>query len=244
MTKKQLTLIIALLAIAFGAYILLRPPGKTITVDKIVYIDKAKGDTIKVEKSDTNSLTQKFSTLGVSQLPINLITEMVNNYRNNQLASIESSTINSITKDAHSIWFELDTLKKFIYNIEQGVINNKRPNSKLGIRMYYAAYPENLSAYPVLKDLLNDPLKKQYGKLHTLVMLPTINISGGNYDFNPIDINSYIGLSKMKNQTIEKSAANKNLQKTIALTAFSAVQALNHGQLIPPLPTDTDVEAF
>ena len=151
-----------------------------------------------------------------------LIKEMVANYKNNQLQSIIESTTRPMPDDAHSIWFDLDNLKDFIADVEQLVAGSTNPpTGKLGIRMYYAAYPvkEKWSrpGYEDLAGLLNDPVTLQYEKKHTLIMVPTVGDKNGNADFNPLEDGDVAG-------------------RTIALTGTAAAPtiAMNHGFIIPP----------
>ncbi|WP_411811321.1 hypothetical protein ACLB9Y_15295 [Chryseobacterium scophthalmum] len=109
-------------------------------------------------------------------LPVDLIQNLVDNYRNNQLEYINQ---NMTTGDAHSVWFDLPTLKSFIAEIETQaqIINPNVQNDDLGIRFYYAAYPETTV----------QPTPSNYAKRHTLVMIPTKKEQDLNYDFNPFE---------------------------------------------------------
>ncbi|MDI1256297.1 MAG: hypothetical protein PSV16_09350 [Flavobacterium sp.] len=155
-------------------------------------------------------------------LNFDLIKEMVNKYRDNQLQSILDSVVRPMHEDAEAIWFDLDTLKDFIADIENLVADNPNaPKGKLGLRMYYAAYPTkekwSRPGYEDLADLLQDPVTQRYEKKHTLILVPTTEVEGENFDFNPIDENTAPG-------------------RTLALTgtANSPTMALNHAYLIPP----------
>lgn len=109
-------------------------------------------------------------------LPVDLIQNLVDNYRNNQLDCINQ---NMAIDDAHSIWFDLPTLKNFIAEIETQAqtIDPNVPSADLGIRFYYAAYPQ----------VPQQPIPSNYAKRHTLVMIPTKKENGLNYDFNPFE---------------------------------------------------------
>ncbi|MBD3903622.1 hypothetical protein NAL32_00980 [Chryseobacterium sp. Ch-15] len=123
--------------------------------------------------NDSNGIENKNSN-NSSQLPAAFIQKLVDNYRNNQLALINQ---NMAMDDAHSIWFDLVTLKNFIAEIETEAlaIDPAVENKDLGIRFYYAAYsPE-----------MQPPIPSNYSKKHTLVMVPTKKEEGLNYDFNP-----------------------------------------------------------
>ncbi|MFY1045038.1 hypothetical protein [Chryseobacterium sp. GP-SGM7] len=138
-----------------------------------------------------------------STLPTTLVQSLVDNYRDNQLSFINE---NLGIDDAHSIWFDLPTLKSFIQNIEEQaqLIDPNIPDADLGVRFYYAAYPE----------VPQDPIPSDYGKRHTLVMIPTKIEAGLNYDFNPFE---------------EEGRA-------LGVTAIKPVMAMaqNHGCLVPP----------
>lgn len=107
-------------------------------------------------------------------LPVDFIQNLVDNYRNNQLSCINQSIK---IDDAHSVWFDLPALKSFIAEIEAQaqIINPNVQSNDLGIRFYYAAYPENPA----------QPVPSNYAKRHTLVMIPTKEEEGLHYDFNP-----------------------------------------------------------
>ena len=107
-------------------------------------------------------------------LAVDLIQDLVDNYRNNQLNCINQ---NIKIDDAHSVWFDLPALKNFIAEIEAQaqIVNPAVQSNDLGIRFYYAAYPENPA----------QPIPSNYAKRHTLVMIPTKKEEGLNYDFNP-----------------------------------------------------------
>jgi hypothetical protein len=88
--------------------------------------------------------------------------------------------------DAASVWFGLEDLKKFIWQIENSVCKNNCPDTfNLGVRIYYAKYPEidsaNILTYP---DLINVP--DSFGNMHTVFMVPTfdsLTVPGIHNDF-------------------------------------------------------------
>lgn len=143
-------------------------------------------------------------------LKLDLVSEMVDNYRNHQLKSIINSTTSPMVFDAHSVWFTLETLKDFITTIEEEVAKNSEfPTKNLGVRFYYAAYPEK-NNYSV--ELNTIPA--EYEKLHTVIALPTTEIDGANYDFDPFNTNTYNG--------------------TKPTGTGLSIMAENHGGLTPP----------
>lgn len=150
---------------------------------------------------------------GANSLSVDFIKAAVDQYRTNQLQCTEE---NLGLKDAHSIWFDLPTLKKFIRDIET-LAQSTDPSSAdtdLGVRMYYAAYPE---------DFENSELKEEYRKCHTLIMIPTKKDSSGDSeihrDFNPMENHS---------------------DHRLAL-ATTNTMAQNHGSLSPPNSCDGEL---
>lgn len=135
-------------------------------------------------------------------LAVDLIQDLVDNYRNNQLNCINQ---NIKIDDAHSVWFDLPALKNFIAEIEAQaqIVDPNVQSNDLGIRFYYAAYPENPA----------QPIPSSYAKRHTLVMIPTKEEEGLNYDFNPFQEEG----------------------KALSVTGVTAIAlAGNHGDLVPP----------
>ena len=147
-------------------------------------------------------------------IKLDLIEEMVTNYKTKQYNSIITNTANPMVFDAQSVWFDLEALKTFLATIEDEVA--KHPDydmSNLGVRFYYSAYPDVMAwNNPGHEDLsVVDP---SYEKLHTLIAIPTAKIDGENSDFDPYDVNTYKGA------------------KPIGVGL--AIMAENHGDLCPP----------
>lgn len=120
---------------------------------------------------ENNTLAQN----GEFTLSVEYIQKIVDNYKNNQLATInENLEIN----DAHSIQFNLKVIKDFIARIEEEAfaVDPYLTEEKLGIRMYYGAYDE----------VTEEPIPEDYARKHTLVMVPTITTEEDIIeDFNP-----------------------------------------------------------
>ncbi len=171
-------------------------------------------------------------TLEVTSVPntmsCDFIQTLVNNYRNNHLAFVKDRLG---IDDAHSIHFDLATLKKFISDIETETKKNN-PNTTdedLGIRFYYAAYPKK-DDWDIMRDT---PIGAEYAERHTLVLVPTMKQEDENgdmlsYDFNPLSASDQGGVLAMA------SARNATLQGDIICQ--------NHGSLNPP--NDPKVETF
>ena len=169
-----------------------------------------------------------------SKLDFNLLKTMAFNYQNPLLPD-----------ETHSVWFRLETLKKFIYQIESKSCTC--PDS-LGIRIYYGRYPSPPNWSPFMTDLGELQSKvitkwgtNVYGGIHTLFMVPTIDKPSGSniyhYDFDPADgiCNPY---SEKKYITMRSDTAANPLYTTVASGTFvTALMAMNHGDACPPPPT-------
>lgn len=189
-------------------------------------------------------ICEDFSLETPSTLETGVITQMVQKYRTTQLVSINADLVTTADPygDAHSVWFDLKTLKKFIFHIEHNVrVNDPGNTDKLGMRLYYAAYPNRtfMNRKLDLQDVDDD-----YEYRHTVVMIPTIfNSPVGNVDFNPLDISTYKGYisqPKLINEDIRPYQALN--YEPMALSNTERVISRNHGSLIPPAPPI--VEAF
>lgn len=181
--------------------------------------------------SPSNSKTTiciDYSKTPMSQLEYGLIQDMVNTYKSGQLTSINQGSF--ILNDAHSVWFDLETLESFIYHIKLNTKNQGVKSKELGLRIYYGAYPDTIKwrNYP---DLIKVPIN--YEHHHTVMMIPTIKYNNINNDFNPLQPRTY-------NQNLKEFYETKpNSTPTPALSGTSSVSpsrigARNHGSLIPP----------
>lgn len=200
----------------------------------------------------SNTICTNYSNT-TNTLPVGLIHDMTKGYRTNQKSTID---INLSLNDAHSIYFELETLKAFVHQIELTAKKNKAnpvKSDKLGIRIYYASYPHQKNwgdkRYKnELDSFRGHPEKSKYGKLHTLIFVPTIMQDNMPVDFNPLDPDTYS--SPMKNLS-DKYGPNGNsstmaLQFTIpnaivnptTTQSPTSTSAQNHGGLFPPGPGD------
>lgn len=153
-------------------------------------------------KKMNNQNDQNTGMNNTNVIPTQLIQNLVDNYRSNQLEAINQ---NLNLDDAHSIWFDLPTLKSFIAEIEdqaQSIDQNVTEND-LGIRFYYAAYPE----------VPETSVPAEYTKKHTLVLIPTKKKNDLDYDFNPLE----------------------DTDSALAVTGLATdALAMNHGTLVPP----------
>lgn len=138
-------------------------------------------------------------------------------------------------EDTRSVWFSLDRLKNFIWHIEKQNCDSGC-NETLGLRIYYAKYPDFKKPNPDQRLLGLIGLPPEYSNHHTLFMVPTYqNEKGDNVDFSP-------GVCRAgfdKTPLIEiKGGTDLNLKThRIDPQIFlmgTAPDAQNHGGLIPP----------
>ena len=195
---------------------------------------------------NTKDLCSDYSNDDVSTLKTGLISDLVERYRKNQLTYInrkmqEMNLDLHSNSDSHAIWFDLDTIKKFIYHIEKNVQTNNMPaDTKLGLRIYYGAYPEaenfTRDGYEDLADLANDAEK--YSLRHTLIFIPNIynETIADDVDFNPLDKDTYSGYVSMpkKNSPTAIAPYEAAGYEPMALTPTQRIAAMNHGHLYPP----------
>lgn len=177
----------------------------------------------------------------MSTLDADLIHTMTQDYVSHQLSYIQTNGTTIAPTDARSIWFDLVTLKKYLYHIEKnsknvdGTINEK----DLGVRIYYATYPDKvkMKTFSDLKDSSDELLFPEYEGLHTLVMIPTITDKDGKvYDFNPLDKDTYTKGFFQDSKYSYQAGVNIPNNETAALSGSvsRSMGARNHGTLAPP----------
>ncbi len=205
-----------------------------------------------------NYSNQKFEGI-----PAGLGYDMIKNYKtdhwdNYRVPNLRNQPITSTSPtDARSVWFSLDTLKKFIWNLEQDVCNNKCVNKNdLGLRFYYADYPDETTWAQMDNPISTDPVeaaktishKNKYQYLHTVVITPTYYSTNAqmNVDFDPRYVsNTKAGCSPTSMQQVfnllgvkfdkDRTATNGGLP-AFMLSPDIETSAKNKGSLIPPPP--------
>jgi hypothetical protein len=133
--------------------------------------------------------------------------------------------------DARSVWFSLETLKQFLWEIESKSATCKGCETlNLGVRIYYGVYPEP-------SDPNDTTFQAKEKKKHSVFMVPTYAKRDANkvlrdYDFNPnqltaiiegekhgskcqpITLMEYKNLTNPSNPKITKAAFSNNLLAT------------------------------
>lgn len=129
----------------------------------------------------------------------------------------------SAVEDARSVWFSLETLKNFIWKIEDPLCKQGCTGMGLGLRIYYAKYPEDMASHPSLAGLSND-----FRNRHTVFIVPTYNDGSRNVDFDPANLGPVTCRPKTFKQWF-----NDSIPPSLPPLVLS-VQ--NHGDLAPPPP--------
>ena len=149
------------------------------------------------------------------------------------------------TPDASSVWFSVETLKGFIWKMEEAMCKAGCSDKQLGIRIYYARYPD---AATIASTTDLNVLPSNYEYHHTVFMVPTfqdIKVPTIHWDFDPW----HLGNTDCKNiKTMEDwfriSPRPFGNEKSLVLSPASGQYfatggntwgfAQNHGDLIPP----------
>ncbi|MBC7640935.1 MAG: hypothetical protein H7174_01135 [Flavobacterium sp.] len=226
-TKTIFTILATTIITALIVYLLMKPK-KTVDVPDGV--------------RSLTSICMDYDTVTPPTLTSKMAQAMVAKYGSTQLNNIQTAPSNAVPKDAKSIWFDLETLKQFLYRVEISAKKNDSLKRNLGVRIYYAAYPKNDEMKRLAQDQTdpNFTMNSDYENLHTLVMIPTISDrEGNNYDFNPLDAATYDGFTRMDK---EKSSPMTNGNYSILSLGTSGPQtaagnsiiARNRGELSPP----------
>jgi hypothetical protein len=202
------------------------------------------------------SICKDYSTEPLDGIDFNAATTLFGNYAY-QYSKI-GKLPDSVTQDAQSVWFDLITLKKFLYKIEDTLLKQKAAVSAkdLGIRIYYGSYPKR----SVIEDTLSAfyGLPADYEDHHTVFMIPTFNDAADNkihHDFNPWypELNATTKLPTATKDLLaaELEKSNKDQKepnefskvKTTAgiLAVGGQIFVKNHGQIIPP-PAPTEAQ--
>jgi hypothetical protein len=167
-----------------------------------------------------------------SKLDLNLLKTMAFNYQKSIAVT-----------ETRSVWFSLETIKKFVYQIETKSCNTCTGN--LGVRIYYGRYPvvSDWSIFSHLNGLDLSVKSKNgginnYGNIHTIFMVPTIDKPDGyHHDFDPA---GPAGCDSYNTKTYIKMSEDTAAIPAYTLSQFgssvTALMAQNHGDACPPLP--------
>lgn len=195
----------------------------------------------------------KSFTGGFKGIPVKLAYEMVNLYKLHHWDGYKVSN-NTDAVDARTVWFSLDSLKRYIWYIEEEVCKNSCVNKDdLGLRFYYGEYPDK-DTWAKL-DGESDPEsmkhKELYQGLHTVLIVPTYysKSSDMNVDFDPGKFTGEPGKctpTPLQDvfKSLERSDSTQyhdaNYKGMVYLYSADANSTIkNKGSLIPPPPPST-----
>jgi hypothetical protein len=196
----------------------------------------------------------KTYTGGFKGIPVKLAYEMVDLYKQHHWQNYTVKTgDNTAPTDARTVWFSLDSLKRYIWYIEEEVCKNKCVNpDDLGLRFYYGEYPDKETWAKL--DGENDPAsmkhKEAYQGLHTILIVPTYysKNSDMNVDFDPHETTMKDGkcsptplqdvFDSREASSKSKDAKQNERYKPMVYMYSADVNSTikNKGSLIPPPP--------
>lgn len=179
--------------------------------------------------TDDNTICANYEKSDRSQLEVDLIHNMTDNYQN--MAGPNA---------AKAVLFDLETLKTFIYHLETASKQNNISSQDLGIRIYYGRYPKkDMWSSPYfdrdLSGFLNDPMTEDYQLKQTVIMVPTRKINSVHEDFDPYNPATYGGLTPQYNRSNSTDSNSSILMFALSGSGTNAsAGAQNHGRLYPP----------
>jgi hypothetical protein len=127
--------------------------------------------------------------------------------------------------DATSIWFSLEKLKRFIWQIESQGCKDNCLDTLIGIRLYYIRYPDTTG---MRAEGLAGLMPSTYAQHHSIAMVPTY------WDFNlrkNIDYDPKIGCHKPFDMS---PTAKPGVIFFIPPGGGDGGNGQNHGDMAPP----------
>jgi hypothetical protein len=111
---------------------------------------------------------------------------LVENYRTHQWKTYRNLGPTQLP-DTRAVWFSVERLKHFLYEIEQSACASKcnMSNMVLGVRVYYGTYPEKEEWRKNEYELVADGIDPNYAGTHTVVFVPTFFNGTKDVDFDP-----------------------------------------------------------
>jgi len=163
-------------------------------------------------------------------VPVKAAAMMANLYAANHYPQY---TINGVMDDSRAVWFSLDSIEKFIFKIKQTMCKCSNKH-ELGLRMYYAEYPDLTNYNPPTADYFST-VNPQFGKRHTLFMVPTYSDGNFDYDFDPFHLGE--GGCDRPSTICELFGSDSTFMggNMMALCPNDSKGIKNHGNMCPPL---------
>lgn len=185
--------------------------------------------------------TADYSTFNFPGVDCQVAKSIARNYQSIDQPRLQ---IDPDTKDAACIWFSLENMKAFIWKIESAMCRSGCTDKQLGIRIYYARYPD--AATMASNNNLN-MLPSDYEYHHTLFMVPTFQDAKSpdiHWDFDPwhlgsADCSTIVPMSEWFRKSEKPFGNEKSLIFSVSSDQYFSeggnwISVLNHGDLIPP----------
>ncbi len=130
-------------------------------------------------------------------------------------------------EDTKNIWYSLETLKKYIWAIEDTLCKQgcNLDSMGLGMHFYFAKYPD-------AKACMGMGVDTSYAHHQTLVITATYKNGNTNVDFDPYAV----GSQKCKPTPLKSYLEQSKSSEGTVMKGYGGEDpgALNHGGLIPP----------
>lgn len=128
-------------------------------------------------------------------------------------------------QDAHRVWFNLEKLKQYIWQIEDTLCKQgcNLDSLGLGMHIYFAKYPDSSR----IKEFGVDP---SYANHQTIFMTATYRGTKNNIDFDPY----HIGTEKCKPTPLSAYIRSDNKDGMMLKGSGEEPGVLNHGSISPP----------
>lgn len=210
----------------------------------------------KTTSGTQESCTQVCMDYSAGNIPFKMNSNVLQMmYANYKYGQTPPGSLQQPGADAQTAWFSLGTLKRFLWQIETEVCKRAgkcKAIDSLGVRFYYARYPENkpvpgtggVNLWSQYTDLTSVP--KRYEKQHTFFMVPTFDINGIHTDFDPynttyVKCRPTVTLEKLLKtvKTTKESITIFNMEGSMSISALAPdpdPAAKNHSELCPPYP--------
>jgi hypothetical protein len=201
-----------------------------------VFISGCQGQTASPPNNNNENCPDYTGVPMPNMLDARLAKQIADLYREDRSKSQVNGTS---VDDTRSVWFDLEAIKHYIWKIEDTLRKQgcKPGDLKLGLRIYYAKYPDSSR----IKEYGVDP---SYADHHTIFMVATYKGEKKQIDFDPWNV----GKDKCKPlplSTILQGMGTGRGKQIGSLASYTGQgsgdgRVLNHGGLKPPPSEPTE----
>ncbi|MBS1772864.1 MAG: hypothetical protein JST82_08385 [Bacteroidetes bacterium] len=196
----------------------------------------------KTTTTASNCYPAVTATSGFQGLNALLVYRMAKEYRLRQLSAINSAYYATTSVgatptdgDARSVWFDMETIKRFIYTVETTTCNRcgNNSNPRLGIRVYYGTYPDTTDT--IWNTSAMAGVDRSFAGKHTVMFVPTYfdSASNANVDFDPQFVTGNCDFTAIQSFYETMKTATLSTTEFTILSSMNGM-AQNHGDMIPP----------